>query len=178
MRKVFCLLLAVLMLFSCAALAEGQTVEVLQDTPDNFFSSLMQNLGTENWEELPGIVKGRVDSINWSGLQEKLANIDWAGILESIKSFFTEGEWTNIGEKVTGLFDKLKDLGLSSIGDITGLLGGLDLSSITNLDLSSLDFSSILSSLTGGLGDALGGMSEGLGGALGTVTDALSTLGE
>ena len=169
MRKVACLLVALMFLFSFA-FAEGVTVKVVQDDPDSFFTSLLENLGVENWEELPSLIRSRVNTDGWGNFQEKLSAVDWSGILESVQSFFSEKEWTSgIGEKVSGLIEKVQGLGISSVSQITDLIGSFDLSSfklgsfdLSSFDLSGLDLSSITESLGGGLGDVLSGIGDAL----------------
>ncbi len=124
MRNKICILMSLLMLF-LAGTAFAQETQPASPVED-FVASLIQNIQTVEWEKLPDEIRTRIDQINWDDFQEKLRNVDWDGILQSIQSFFTETEWEKVGSQIVDLLDQAKQLGLSGLAQVQDYFSHLD----------------------------------------------------
>ena len=160
MRRMISLLLALLMLFACTALAEEKTEEPMENTPENFFTLLMQNLQTDVYDELPEIIRGRIDEEGWAKFTGILKDMDWDAILEAVKGFFSEEEWPKMDSMITGLFTTLKSLGISDLSSLALML--------KNMDMTGLGANAVTSVNIMGLPEGLGNALDSIGG---TVTD-------
>ena len=115
--------LAVCLLIGCCVSAAAEEDQAKK----NPVLQVIENLKTVDWHELPGELKERINEIDWQALQKKLEEFDWLGALESIKSFFTEKEWGDVGQEIEELFQKMIQEGAAGFSSIKEYLSSLSL---------------------------------------------------
>ena len=118
------LALAVCLLMGCCVSAAAEEADQAKKNP---VLQVIENLKTVDWKELPGELKERISEIDWQALQKQLEEFDWLGALKSIKSFFTEQEWGDVGQEIERLFQKMVQEGAQGFASIKEYLSGLSL---------------------------------------------------
>ena len=104
---------------AAAEAAEGETKK-------NPVLMVIQHLKTVDWQKLPEELKERIDAAGWKDLQDKLKEFDWKGALETIKSFFTDIEWGELGQEIERQFQRLIDRGAEGWASLEEYLSSLN----------------------------------------------------